>query len=192
MKYIGTSIALLLAVAFAVSALGYQANHMQGVWLYLDRLGLVLGIIAFVPILYGVWKYLQYVRSEEKERKLIHTQLGTQPAVLIVSIGGSCIRNAVENFLRKNGGFEDFDFESRVFVVHRNSNQISASDVDSIMKEFEEKVGDIRLKAADKIHLFVKGPIAIGTMVGEVLANGVSTLVYHHQDGYQNWGALRR
>ncbi len=188
-------------IFFIVVVLGsfvaaYAWSILQGLdfWAALGNIGTILGIISFVPIAYAVYEYVQYKRREEQDRLRIHTEAGTQPAVLIVSMGGGCIRNSVEAYLKGQDGFKDFDFEHRVFVVHRDDKVIQPSDADGIMVEVEEKQDDIRSKAADKVHLFLKAPMPIAVMVGAVLANRTPTLVYHYQTnkGYENWGALQR
>ncbi len=186
-----TALVVLLSCGLAY---GWSYQGTAGFWAALGNIGTVLGIISFVPIVYAVWEYMQYIRREEKERAKIHSESGTQPAVLIVDIGGMGIRNEVEAFLKSEAGFEDFDFESRVFVVHKDERNIDASSVDGILQEVEDKVDAIRAKAADKIHLFLKVPVPIAAMVGEVLANRTPVLMYHKQPnkGYQNWGTLHR
>jgi len=192
-KILGLTVIVLL-IAGSIFFWGFTLGGDQQAWIYLDRLGLFLGIIAFIPMLYAIWVYIQYTRREEKERKRIHTDVGTQPAVLIVDVGGAGIRNEVESFLKNEKGFESFDFDAQVFVVHRDEQQITSDDVDSIIQDVDQKLSSMRLKAVDKIHLFLKAPMPIVVMVGEVLANQTPTLVYHKQrnKGYENWGALHR
>jgi len=189
---IGFTIMIGVGSCLAAYFLGEQT--VQGFWAMLGNIGTVLGIISFVPIIYALWEYVQYTHREEEERKRIHTQVGTQPAILIVDVGGAGIRNEVEAFLKEEKGFENFDFDTQVFVVHRYEQQITASDVDSIIQDVEDQLNTIRIKAADKVHLFLKAPMPIVVMVGEVLANRIPTLVYHKQrnKGYENWGALHR
>ncbi len=187
---------LTVLLTILASAGAYMWSQKAGVnfWEALANIGTMLGILSFVPLVYAIWEYIRFRRREEKERKLIHIQPGMKPAVLIVDIGGVGIRNEVEAFLRQQEGFKDFDFDSRVFVVHRDKKQITDNDVDGIIEDLEEQVGVIRSKAADKIHLFIKAPLPIALMVGEVLSNQTPTLVYHKQQnqGYENWGALHR
>jgi len=182
----------LLLVASGVFYWGEQQGGVGNAWIYLDRFGLILGIVAFVPIIYAVHQYWQYLRGAEEERKRIHSETGTQPAVLIVSIGGASIRNSVEAFLKEQKDFKNFDFDNRVFVVHNDKKIITAEDVDSVIQEVEEKQNKIREKAADKVHLFVKAPSPISVILGAILANQTPTLIYHYQNKYENWGALRR
>ncbi len=185
---------LFVVLVSFITAYGLSLYDDSNFWSWLGNIGTILGIISFVPILYAVYEYLQFKRREEQDRKRIHTEAGTQPAVLIVSMGGGCIRNNVEAYLKRQDSFKDFDFEHRVFVVHRDDKEIQLSDVDDIIAEVEEKQDDIRSKAADKVHLFLKAPMPIAVMVGSVLANRTPTLVYHYQPnkGYENWGTLHR
>lgn len=186
-------IVVLSFVIVCGSGLTAYLVSKQQFWVVLGNIGTVLGIISFVPLVYAIWEYIQYTRREKKERKRIHTSVGEQPVVLTVSVGGVSIRNEVESFLIQNG-FKDFDFKSRVFVVHRDAKKITVDDVDGIIQDVETQVDAIRLKAVDKIHLFLKVPMPIAVMVGDVLANRIPTLVYHKQpnQGYENWGVLHR
>jgi len=170
------------------------AVFIWGDWEYLGNLGTILGIATFAPVIYAIWSYIQYIRLEKKALEKIRSEPGVLPVVLIVDVGGASIRNDVEAFLRQQDGFQGFDFDGRVFVVHRDSKHIQASDVDDIIKSVEEKQNEIRAIAADKIHLFMKVPIPLAAMVGEVLANSITTIVYHKQrnTGYENWGTLHR
>jgi len=162
-------------------------------WIYLDRFGLILGLLAFVPILYAVWSYFQYTRLRQTELLKIRSEPGTSPAILVVSIGGMSIGNEVERYLRAVPAFEKFKFDERMFEVHREQ-EIQADDVDSIITEIEDAQNKIRASAVDKIHLFMKCPMPIAVMLGETLANRIPTIVYHkqHNKGYQNWGTLHR
>lgn len=188
--------ALTLLLTILVGAGAYIWSLQGGIsfWEALANIGTILGILSFIPLVYAIWEYIRFIRREEKEREIIHTQTGTKPAVLIVDIGGAGIRNEVEAFLREQEGFNGFDFDSRMFVVHRDKKQITANDVNGIIEELETNLDMIRIKAADKIHLFLKVPMPVAVMVGEVLANRTPALVYHkqHNKGYENWGSLHR
>ncbi len=192
--FLGIFLVLVVALVSAgVFIWGHQSSEHLA-WIYLDRFGLILGLIAFVPVLFAVTNYIQYIGLQKRELQKIRTLPGTSPVVFVVSIGGMSIINEVEAFLRQTDGFEDFNFEQRVIKVEDGRKEIQESDIDGLLEKIHDAQNNIRAKAPDKIHLFVKAPVPVATMLGEVLANGIPTIIYHKQPnkGYQNWGALHR
>jgi len=187
------AILVLIFMALGVFYWGAKDGGLTAAWIYLDRFGLILGLIAFVPVLFAAWSFIQYTRLKRRELMKIRSEPGFSPAVLVVTIGGMSIGNEVERYLRTFEAFKKFNFDERLFEVHREL-EIQADDVDSIIADIEGAQNKIRASAVDKIHLFMKCPMPIAVMLGETLANRIPTIVYHKQQnkGYENWGTLHR
>jgi len=167
----------------------------SGGWLWLDRFAIILGIAAFVPIVFAAWEYVAYISREEKALERIRREPGESPAVLLVEANedGGSSRNQVQKFLGRQAGFKTMDFDRDLHVVlHEGS--LTDADLDGLIRRVREEYQKIAEMGADRIHLFLRVPVVMGAMVGEVLANRIPVVVYHYDRtmGYQNWGLLHR
>jgi len=190
--WIGLAFALALICAGLATA-GYVHGGVETAWLWLDRLTMILGLIAVVPLLYAVWMYLSYERQRRQRLERLRTEPGRRPMVLIVTVGAD-IRSQVESFLKGMPGFDGFDFSSGVVEVTHEKKFIEQTDLDAISRECEKAYQSMVDNGVDKIHLFVHAPTPVGLRLGQILANRTPTVIYHYQrgEGYQNWGLLQK
>lgn len=159
---------------------------------WLDPIGVVLGLLALVPIVWTWWDVVFGRRRRERRWfNAIRRQPGERPAILIVDLlAGKDVRASVENFRRRQPALAAIPDE-RILVVRRD-RAITAQDMPDLHRELRHVAAQLLKAGADCIHYFHAGPAVVAALVGAEFANGARLLLYHHEAGqYSNFGPLR-
>lgn len=166
------------------------------IWVFMDRIGIVVGLIVSVPVFWSFFILLSIKRKREVILGRIRQTVGNRPAVLIVDVikpDGESIRAQVEHWIRDREEFTDID-PSKIHVAEFRGEMLS-DDMDSFIADIRKKIGSIMALGTDRVHLFIRSPMPVALCVGEILSNsGCPIVLYHNQPnvGYQNWGLLYR
>lgn len=159
---------------------------------WLDPIGVVLGLLALVPIVWTWWDVV-FGRRRRERRWFddIRRQPGERPAILIVDLlAGKDVRASVENFRRRQPALAAIPDE-RILVVRRD-RAITAQDMPDLQRELRGVAAQLLKAGADCIHCFHAGPAVVAALLGAEFANGARVLLYHHEGGkYCNFGPLR-
>ncbi len=159
---------------------------------WLDPLGIVLGLVATVPM---IWTWWEVVFGERRRRKrwfeAVRRDPGARPAILIVDLlPGKDIRTAVEKFRSDDPALQDIP-DDRILHIARDAS-LTPGDMPDLLREIRETAAGILARGADKIHYFHAGPAVAAAPVGAEFANAVPVNLYHFQSGkYINFGPLR-
>lgn len=164
----------------------------EWVMAWLDPIGVVLGVLIAVPV---VWTWWDVVIGDRRRRRRWFREAGRAPgdvpAILIVDLlPGKDIGAAVERFRRRQEGLREVAPE-RVVVVSRGE-RLEPEAMPDLHREVRAAAGRFTAMGVDTIHYFHAGPAAVAAIVGAELANGCRVIVYQHgASGYCNFGPLR-
>lgn len=149
-------------------------------WTTLDRIGIVLGIVAFIPI---AWAVVLYWRRNVRLKKSINNAIAranTHQPIYIELTGKNAVIEAAENYLRKR----ELSGEILPFIK-LDKKGVNLNDFDEVEKLKNELVG-LKLaamtKAPECIHLFYSGPVAVAVILGDIFSNCKNVHIYHKQD----------
>lgn len=159
---------------------------------WLDPVGIVLGLIALVPIFWTWWDVVFGRRRRERRWFAeIRRQPGERPALLIVDLlPGKEIRASVENYRLVQPALADIA-EERIGIVRRDA-ALRPEDMPGLQEDLRIVAAQLLKAGADCIHCFYAGPAVAAALVGAEFANGARVLLYHHEgSGYTNFGPLR-
>lgn len=158
----------------------------------LDPLGIVLGLVALVPLFWTWWEVV--IGRRRRERRWfaeIRRQPGERPGLLIVDLlPGKEIRASVENYRLAQPALADIA-EDRIRVVWRDA-ALRPEDMSALQEELRIGAAQLLKAGVDCIHCFYAGPAVAAALVGAEFANGARLLLYHHEgSAYTNFGPLR-
>lgn len=159
---------------------------------WLDPIGIVLGLLALVPIFWTWWDVVFGQRRRERRWFAdISRQPGQRPAILIVDLlPGKDVHAAVENFRRRDDVLAVIPDERMVSIVREQP--LMPSDLPELHRELRAAAAQLLKAGADCIHYFHAGPAMAAALVGAEFANGARVLLYQHEGGsYHNFGPLR-
>lgn len=159
---------------------------------WLDPIGVVLGLLALVPIVWTWWD-LVFGRRRRERRWFddIRRRPGKRPAILIVDLlPGRDVRAAVENFRRQDPALAAVPDE-RIVVIERDT-PLTPAALPDLHRELRAAAARLLKAGTDCIHYFHAGPAIAAALVGAEFANGARVLLYQHEGGsYRNFGPLR-
>jgi hypothetical protein len=163
----------------------------EALWLWLDRAGLILGLLLAVPVF---WTWWQVVFGENRRRRkwlaeIVRTP-GARPGVLVVDllpgrdIGASVKKHLAADAALANIGPERFLAVTREAALRPEQVQDLARDVRAAARRLQDT-------GVDVLHLFHAGPDVSALMLGAELSNGPRVLLYHYEQGeYRCFGPL--
>lgn len=159
---------------------------------WLDPIGVVLGILVAVPI---VWTWWDVVFGSRRRRRRwfreASTARGEAPAILIVDLlPGKDVRALIERFRAQDQALNGIPAD-RVIQVSR-SERLGPDDMLELHRDVRAAAARFMAMGVDVIHYFHAGPAAVAAIVGAELANGCRVVVYQHDtSGYRNFGPVR-
>ena len=159
---------------------------------WLDPLGVVLGLVALVPIIWTWWDVVFGRRRRERRWFAdISRRPGERPAILVVDLlPGKDVHAAVENFRRGVPALAEIP-DDRIVVIARQ-RALMPDDLPDLHRELRAAAAQLLKAGADCIHYFHAGPAIAAALVGAEFANGARLLLYQHDSGsYRNFGPLR-
>jgi hypothetical protein len=159
---------------------------------WLDPLGVVLGLLSLVPIVWTWWD-VAFGRRRRERRWFaeISRQPGERPAILIVDLlPGKDVRAAVENFRHTVPQLAAIPDERIHTIAHAQA--LTPADLPELHRELRAAAAQLLKAGADCIHYFHAGPAIAAALVGAEFANGARVLLYQHEAGsYRCFGPLR-
>lgn len=159
---------------------------------WLDPLGIVLGLLSLVPIVWTWWD-VTFGRRRRERRWFaeISRRPGERPAILIVDLlPGKNVHATVENFRRRDDALAAIPGERIVSLVREQT--LTPADLLDLHRELRATAAQLLNAGTDCIHYFHAGPAIAAALVGAEFANGARVLLYQHEGGcYRNFGPLR-
>lgn len=155
----------------------------SSVWEYLNRANLVIGIIAFLPIIWAVWLYISRNVRLRKNRSAALKRAETHQPIYIELTGKNSLIVEAEKYLNRQNLAGEVLKGIELF-----RSGIKMKDTACIEK-IKSEIIDIKLetlaRAPECIHLFYSGPVAIGIIIGDIFSNCKNVYIYHKDEsGY--------
>lgn len=153
-------------------------------WVMIDRIGMVLGIIAFFPMMWAVIVYLRRNRLLKKSIKMAIARAETHKPVYIELTGKNLVTVTAENYLRKLG------LQGKILpfktLESKGVNFTDINDVEKLKSAMINMKLDIMSESPECIHLFYSGPVAMAIVLGDIFSNCKNVYIYHKDsDNYQ-------
>lgn len=146
-------------------------------WEQIDRVGILLGIVAFFPLMWAVWLYW---RRNTRLRKNINNAIAranTHQPVYIELTGQNVVVEVAEKYLNK----QKLVGQILPYVMLERKG-INLNDFNEIEK-LKGEIVDLKIRALEKapecIHLFYAGPVAVAIMIGDIFSNCKNVHIYH-------------
>ncbi len=159
----------------------------------LDPIGIVVGLIAAVPIF---WTWWQVVFGERRRIRRLYRELranpGNRPGILLCDfLPGRDARLQVEQFRQRSEELKRVPAARIVTIVHEK--QITPDAVPALQDKLRRAARALMGEGVDRIHLFYAGPAALAAMIGAEFANmPVTVYQYAPSSGsYVSFGPLR-
>lgn len=158
---------------------------------YLDPIGIVMGLLMAIPVLW-TWYELVFGRRRRHQQYLaaIRKAPGERPAVLIIDLlPGRDIRVAVENYCHQSEKLREV---SRQRTFHLRRDGVGLYELDKFKQELRDLIREMYAQGVDRIHYFHAGPGMVSAVVGAELANGCPVWLYQYEGSrYQSFGLLK-
>lgn len=151
---------------------------------YLDPIGVVVGLLLAVPVIWS-WGILLGNRRRQREIiKNIQNTTGDRPMALVVSVGTGEVTSQVAAYLHDNK--LEMEIKSLCFSA------LTKDKVSDFVTTLRKVRAELMEKGVGKVHLFYFGPVIGALLVGDVFSNGAVSIYYFHRDkaAYECWGPL--
>jgi hypothetical protein len=157
------------------------------IWLYLDRISVLLSYIVVFSIVSGVVYVIKFLRRYRKIRAQMKKVDGTtlKPMAVAISFGGS-IKKPVEDFL-------DRAYIQKIPVMdYSTDKEVSRQNIHDHIRKLIELKHNLQAEGVTELHLFIKGPVMVGALAGAMFDNWVNVKLYHNnrKGEYEEWSML--
>jgi SMODS-associated and fused to various effectors sensor domain len=159
---------------------------------YLDPMGVVVGLLVAIPI---VWTWWQVAFGERRERRRWHREAradaGERPGILIVDLlSGKDIAAAVQHASGQSPALRNVPEDRRVTV--RRGAVLAPDDMPDLMRDLRAAHHRLMDSGADVVHVFFAGPCIAAAALGAELSNSARVQLWHYDQGrYINFGPLQ-
>jgi hypothetical protein len=163
----------------------------EKVWLWIDRLSMVAGLITFIISMLTLATVYRLRRRQMLDAKAVTNQDGALPGVLVVNVGNQPIEPTVRRFVAEQDWARSKDVP---FVAVNWERELTPDQVDEFLDKVREARAALLRQGCNSLHLFIKVPLVVATMIGAEFGNGIPTVLYHmdSRKGYGSWGLLYR
>lgn len=155
-------------------------------WDAIDKLGIIIGIIASIPIFWSWTILLGYRRRQRQIIKSLEKKSGDRPIAISIDLMPGESKNQVMLSLKTLG----MDME----ILKLTQERLNKDSLQDFVDGLHRLKADAMAKGTDRIHLFYRGPIVGALIVGEVFSN-IAVTIYHFDKStgtYESWGPLHR
>lgn len=159
---------------------------------YLDPIGVVVGILIAIPIL---WTWYEVTLGQRRQRRRLFRELrgnpGQRPGILVLDLlAGKDVGPAVERFRQGDEVLKAIP-SGRCFALTRDRS-LTPEDMPGLHEDLRKVAARIVAEGVDVLHYFHAGPTVAAALVGAELANGCWVILYQHDHGsYLNFGPLK-
>lgn len=159
---------------------------------WLDPIGVVLGLLISIPIIW-TWYEITFGRRRRERRwyREVKNKPGERPGILVVDLlPGKNVRTDVENCRQQSANLKAIP-RDRIVTISRDK-RITPEDIPKLTKDIRQASAQLMSSGVDTLHYYHAGPAMTAAIVGAEFANGCRVLLYQHkQSGYENFGPLR-
>lgn len=165
----------------------WLTNPDSNVWLYLDRISILLSYIVVFSIISGIVYFIRFLRRYKRLKAPMKKVDGTspKPMALAISFGGS-IKKPVEEYLAKK-------YKNRLPVIEYTADtEVSPHNVHNHTQKLLGIKHDMQAEGVTELHLFIKGPVIFGVLAGAMFDNWCNVKLYHNnrRGEYEEWAML--
>lgn len=159
---------------------------------YLDPIGVVVGILIAVPVL---WTWYEVTLGQRRQRRRLYRELRANPGqrsgILVLDLlPGKDVEPAVERFRQGDEVLKTIP-PGRCFALARD-RALTPEDMPGLHDDLRKVAARIVAEGVDVLHYFHAGPTVAAALVGAELANGCRVILYQHDHGsYRNFGPLK-
>lgn len=166
---------------------------MALIWDWLDKASILVGLLTF---LFSVLTWFQVRRMHkrwEEEARRIAAGPQAVPGVLVINVSREPITATVRKFVATQewgkGRLDELPWQEVNW-----EKEVTPATLDDLLERVRMARAELQAKGCDSLHLFIRGPVMVGALVGALLGNGIPTALYHmdSKQGYQSWGYLYR
>ncbi len=151
-------------------------------WYRLPITAVLAVISALVYFFFYQWLNRRYQMSLRRrllaELEVYSKEHQEREVALVLSIGEDVTESARQYLdgMGRNG--------IRMFNVHREHGfGDRTEDWISFLESVKKEVNQIRELGLQRIYVFIKGPVAMGTLIGATLLHGPEALIHHYTSG---------
>jgi len=156
----------------------------SAVWLWLDRVSILLSYLVVISIVAFVFNVFRY-RRKRKELTEIEGKTAL-PKALCLSFGGGSIKNAVRDYLKET--YPD----RKIAVSEYKGDEVTPQNVHKHEEGIRKLKERYQSKGVTELHLFMKGPLGLALAVGAIFDNWVAVKIYQNnrEGSYDPWTTL--
>ena len=161
---------------------------------YLDPIGVVVGLIVSVPIVWTWWE-ISFGRRRKQRRWLreVRKQPGRRHGILIVDLlDKRDISTAIEKFRQQDSELKQVPKE-RIFSITRKK-RTRPEHMPSLIEEIQGTAAKVLSNGVDTLHYFHAGPAMIAAITGAQFANSCRVFLYQYNPAsgsYESYGPMR-
>ncbi len=167
------------------------------IWDTLDRIGIILGFITAIPL---VWSFIILITAERRRKGKVDALYNNPKdieSVLIVDISNENIEASVVNWIKKYHKLKKIKQKNIHYVGM--TDRLTQENTDKLLQRVREERKRITNNGTCKIHLFYRGPVTFAAILGAELANKIPVMLYQNdptttdsRQKYIEWGLLNR
>lgn len=163
---------------------------------YLDGLSIIVGFIAFIPI---VWTWYSLTLGQaRKERRWAKNALASlkdkEHGILIIDLlPNTDVRIQVEKYARNNEQLKEIEKDKIICINHEK--HATPETLTILSKQLQQAHRNIQQQGIDVVHLFFAGPAIAATLIGVEFANSLPVILYHKDKSsahYTIFGLMNR
>ncbi len=97
----------------------------------------------------------------------------SKPMASAISFGGS-IKKPVEDYLKEK-------YENEIPVIEYSTDkEVSQQNIHEHIKKLQELKHELQAEGVTELHLFIKGPVVLGILLGAMFDNWINVKLYHN------------
>lgn len=157
------------------------------IWFYIDRVSILLSYVVVFSIGSAFYYFLRFLRRYKKLKNSLSAIKGStkNPKALAVCFGGS-IKKAVEDYLKSR-------YQYPIMVKeYAATTEVTSHNLQKHIEKLSKIKTDFQSEGVTELHLFIKGPVMMGTILGAIFDNWVTVKLYHNNrmGEYEEWTVL--
>ncbi|MEW6418384.1 MAG: hypothetical protein AB1480_09725 [Nitrospirota bacterium] len=157
------------------------------IWFYIDRVSVLLSYVVVFSIGSAFYYFMRFLRRYRRLKNAMRVIDGSSknPKAFAVCFGGS-IKKAVEDYLKAK---YQYPIPLTEYAV---TSEVTPHNIQKHIEQLSKIKNDFQSHGVTELHLFVKGPVIMGTVLGAIFDNWVTVKLYHNNRSgeYEEWTVL--
>lgn len=169
-------------------------NIVQFIMAWLDPVGVVLGLIIAVPV---IWTWYEIAIGQKRRQrrwfKEVRQQPGQRPGILVIDLlEGKNVKAAIEKYRQQSPIMKAIPDDRVIYI--RRQKRIKPGDMQKLAADIRKAAAQFMSSGTDTLHYFHAGPAVVAALVGAEFSNSSRVMLYQYHGGtasYENLGPLR-